>query len=108
MPNTSSAKKAQRVSLKKQKFNNSKEYNIKNSLKALRKNLANGGKKVEDAIAKVYSALDKAAKTNFIPKKRADRKKSRIATMVAKSLAAPKKAEVVKKVAKVKSRARKA
>ena len=86
MPNTSSAKKALRSSSRKRKFNRLRTYKIKNALKELRLNLEQGGKNAQEAMARVYSSLDKAVKTNFIPKRRADRKKSRIAAMVEKVL----------------------
>lgn len=86
MPNTKSAKKALRVSLRKRKVNKAKNYKIKNSLKEFRRVLATNPKEYKDAMSKVYSALDKAVKTNFIHKKRADRKKSRISKMVEKAL----------------------
>jgi len=85
MPNTSSAKKALRVSRRKQKVNKVKQYKIKNSLKELRRAISNGAKDYKEVLSKVYSALDKAVKNNYIPKKRADRKKSRIMKMVAKA-----------------------
>jgi small subunit ribosomal protein S20 len=90
MPNTTSAKKALRGSVKKRKFNRLKTYKIKNSLKELRKNMAEGGKNIQEALGRAYSALDKAVKTNFIPKGRADRRKSRLSAMVEKFLKAGK------------------
>jgi small subunit ribosomal protein S20 len=86
MPNTSSAKKALRGSKKKQTFNNSKKYKIKQSLKELRKVLANKPSSYKTTLSKVFSSLDKAVKTNLIPKGRADRKKSRLSSMVEKAL----------------------
>lgn len=84
MPNTSSAKKAHRSSLNKRKYNKLKNYKIKVALKELRKEMGNDGKNVQEKLSKVFSALDKAVKTDYIPKGRADRKKSRLANMVAK------------------------
>jgi len=90
MPNTTSAKKALRGSTKKRKFNRLKTYKIKNSLKELRKNMVEGGKNIENSLSRAFSALDKAVKTNFIPKGRADRRKSRLSAMVDKFLKAGK------------------
>jgi len=87
MPNTKSAKKALRSSLKKREFNLEKKFKIKNSLKELRKSITNKAEDHQITLAKVYSALDKAVKTKFIHKNKADRKKSRIAKMLAKATA---------------------
>lgn len=86
MPNTKSAKKALRSSLKKREYNLARKFKIKNSLKDLRKALTTNPNDYLTALSSVYSSLDKAVKGNFIPKNRADRKKSRIAKMVAKTL----------------------
>ena len=86
MPNTLSAKKALRGSEKKRLFNNTKKYQIKQSLKELRRVLATKPGEYQVTLSKVFSSLDKAVKTNVIPRKRADRKKSRISAIVAKAL----------------------
>lgn len=86
MPNTKSAKKAMRSSIKKRDFNLTKKFAIKNSLKELRKVLAENPQEHQTVLSKVYSSLDKAAKTKFIHKNKADRKKSRVAAMVARAL----------------------
>ncbi|MEM1312758.1 MAG: 30S ribosomal protein S20 [Patescibacteria group bacterium] len=82
MPNTQSAKKALRGSLKKRKFNLERKYKVRNSLKELRKMLASGSKDVNTSLGKAYSALDKAVKGKTIKKGKADRKKSRLSKMV--------------------------
>ncbi len=84
MPNTSSAKKALRSSQRKRVFNLQRKKKIVDALKNLKKAIKNGEGNLSQFLGKVYSALDKAAKSNFIPKKRADRKKSRLAKMIAK------------------------
>lgn len=87
MPNTKSAERRMRNSERKRLQNRS----IKSRLKSLERAYADavaGGKK-EDASAayrKLSSALDKAAKTGVIHKRRASRKKSRLSAR----LAAPK------------------
>ncbi|NJK71377.1 MAG: 30S ribosomal protein S20 [Thermales bacterium] len=86
MPNTSSAKKALRGSQKKRQFNDVKKYHIKQSLKELRKVLATKPSEYQATLSKVFSAFDKAVKTNLIPKSRANRKKSRVSAMVDKAL----------------------
>lgn len=84
MPNTSSAKKALRSSLKKRDYNLKKKFQIRTALKNFRKALETDAKTAQIAISTVYSALDKAVKTNFIAKNTANRKKSRVAAMLAK------------------------
>jgi len=89
MPNTSSAKKALRSSLKKHEYNLTTKYKIKNSLKDLRKVVAIDPTNYQKSLDKAYSVLDKAVKTNFIHRNKADRKKSRLALAIAKILANP-------------------
>ena len=86
MANTKAAKKANRVSLRKRKFNLFRKSQVKNTNKALRSAISIGAN-IPEAVSKVFAALDKAAKGNTIPKGRADRKKSRIAKMVSKLMA---------------------
>ncbi|GAB4144355.1 MAG: hypothetical protein OHK0017_02780 [Patescibacteria group bacterium] len=86
MANTRAAKKAHRSSLNKKRFNTFRKTQVKNALKSLRSALNTAEKNYGEALKKVYSALDKAAKTKAIPKAKADRRKSRVAKMVAKSV----------------------
>ena len=86
MPNTSAAKKALRNSRRKELLNKSKKHTIRQALKDLRKTLVTAPKEYQDKLSKVFSALDKAVKTNVIPKGRADRKKARTVAMVNKTL----------------------
>ncbi len=85
MPNTKSAKKALRGSLRKREFNLASKNKIKSSLRDLRKSLAVGIEESREAMSKAFSALDKAVKTNFIPKGRANRRKSRLAKLLEKT-----------------------
>ncbi len=89
MPNTKSAKKALRSSLKKREYNLTTKYRIKNSLKDLRKAIVIDPANYQTALDKAYSTLDKAVKSNFIHRNKADRKKSRLALNIAKILANP-------------------
>ncbi len=86
MPNTKSAKKALTASLKKRDYNLEKKSKIKNSLKELRRVLSTTPDNFQEALSKVYSTLDKAVKTKFIKKNKADRKKARMAALVKKVL----------------------
>lgn len=90
MPNTSSAKKAHRVSLRKREINLVKLSKIKSTRRQLNKVLADE-KPTKDtileALTKYFSSLDKAAKTNFIHKNKASRLKSRATKKVNQILA---------------------
>jgi small subunit ribosomal protein S20 len=87
MPITSSAKKALRASKKKRVYNVRHREAILSVTKEVRKLVAS--KKAKDAmklLPKAYAELDKAAKTGFIKKNTADRKKSRLSALVKKSV----------------------
>ncbi len=84
MPNTAAAKKAMRVSLRRKEINTARKWKIKNSLKELRKCLATNPTAYQTTLSKVFSNLDKAVKTNVIHRNKANRRKSRLAAMVAK------------------------
>lgn len=109
MPNTSSAKKALRSSIKKQEFNLLKKNKLKRALKDFRKALTTNLENSRNALITVFSSFDKAAKTNAINHKTADRKKSRLAVQMKQtfndlegevSTAAPIAKEKVKKAIK--------
>jgi small subunit ribosomal protein S20 len=83
---TKSAKKALRQSIRRKARNLVYREKIKSLLKEAR-NLVSQ-KKVEEAkslIAKIYQALDKAAKKGVIKKNTASRKKSRILNLINKA-----------------------
>lgn len=88
MPNTKSAERRARVSVRRQARNKS----VKTRLRTLEKNyrgLVAAGKKDDagQALRQAVSAIDKAAKRGVIPKGRADRKKSRLAIRLQKATA---------------------
>ena len=86
MPITKSAKKALRVSNRKEVFNIRRKKGIEHVVREVKKLLKD--KKVEDAeklIPKIYKAMDKAVKGKTIKKNTAARKKSRIVAMIRKS-----------------------
>lgn len=86
MPITSSAKKALRASKKKRVYNIRHRDAFMSVVKEVRKLVSD--KKAKDAmklLPKAYSEIDKAAKTGFIKKNTADRKKSRLAALVKKA-----------------------
>lgn len=83
MANTSSAKKAQRASLRRRVFNARRSAAMKGAIKEVSKAL---GAKSGDAFAMLPSfqqAIDKAVKNGTIHKNTAARMKSRIAKRIA-------------------------
>ncbi|RME57759.1 30S ribosomal protein S20 [Candidatus Parcubacteria bacterium] len=84
MPNTKSAAKALRQSLRRRAHNLARKEAYKSVLRQFKKHIA--AKAFEDAKAllpKIYQALDKAAKTNAIHKNKASRLKARITKRLA-------------------------
>lgn len=86
MPNTKSATKALRQSVRKRTQNLTRKESYKKLVKEIKK-LSAASKTAEAAqmIPKLYKALDKAAKTNAIKWNKASRLKSRITKSVQKS-----------------------
>jgi len=72
MPNTLSAKKANRQSKRRQMRNSAQLKELKSTIKTFRKTPS------KDALTLVYKRLDKAAKTNLIKQNTASRLKSRL------------------------------
>lgn len=90
MPNTKSAERRARVSARR----NARNKSVKSRLRTMERGyrtLAAAGKKEDagKALQSAVSALDKAAKKGVIPKRRADRKKSRLARSLNKVGTAP-------------------
>ncbi len=84
MANTSSAKKAQRASLKKRVFNTRRKKAIHDMGKvAQRAILAGALTAAQDALPALQTAIDKAAKHGTINKNTASRMKSRVAKRIA-------------------------
>jgi small subunit ribosomal protein S20 len=80
MPNTKSAESRARLSVRRQVRNKATKSRLGTLERKYRTLVASG--KTEDAalaLRAATSALDKAAKSGVIPKRRADRKKSRLA-----------------------------
>lgn len=83
MANTSSAKKALRVSARKNSVNVTIKENYRNARKDVYKAvLAKDKKKANSLLPKAYREIDFAAKKGTIKKKTADRYKSRLAVAV--------------------------
>ena len=85
MPNTKSARKAMRQSVKRRANNIKTKDVIRESVKQVRR-FVKASKKTEagEAFAKAMSALDKAVKKGVIHKNTASRRKSRLAKSIAK------------------------
>jgi len=85
MPITSSAKKALRASKHKREFNVRRRNAITDVSKKIKKLVSLKDKSgAEKLLPSAYKALDKAAKTGFLKKNSAARKKSRLAALVKK------------------------
>lgn len=83
MPNTKSAKKALRVSLRKKVFNDRRKKELKDATKKIQKLISE--KKVDEAkkaLPLAQKAIDKAAKKGVIKKNTASRKKSRLSALI--------------------------
>ena len=85
MPITKSAKKAVRASRRKRVFNLRRKSAIETATKKFKKLIKEKNlKEIQTALSNVYKALDKAAKTGFIKKNTAARKKSRLSKLLKK------------------------
>jgi small subunit ribosomal protein S20 len=85
---TSSAKKAVRSSAKKHVFNLRRKDAMKDTTKSLTKAIAaKDVSAAEKLLPAAYAAIDKAEKRGIIKSNTADRKKSRLAKVVAKAKA---------------------
>ncbi|MBA3047464.1 30S ribosomal protein S20 [Patescibacteria group bacterium] len=78
MPNTKSAKKELRKSVKRQIRNKRIENNLKNLIKKSRKAIEAKDGSANDLVAQTVKAIDKAAQKGIIKKNTRDRKKSRL------------------------------
>lgn len=86
MPITSSAQKALRASKRKRVFNQRRKDAVLTVVKKLKKFVADKNtKEAMKLLSEAYKAIDKAAKTNLIPKNAASRKKSRLSKLIKKS-----------------------
>ncbi len=85
MPNTKSAAKAMRQSLRRRARNTQTKDKFKSAVKQVKKLVAANQKtEAAEAIKQAYAMLDKAAKKNVIKKNTASRKKSRLAKALGK------------------------
>jgi small subunit ribosomal protein S20 len=86
MANNKSAIKRWHQSLKRRDRNRSRRTTARSAVRSLREAVAAGDEvKVDAALSQAFSSLDRAAKTGAIHTGRADRTKSRLALLVARS-----------------------
>jgi small subunit ribosomal protein S20 len=85
MPNTTSAAKAHRQSIKRRARNLSRARAYKSIVKEFRKAAATDPKKAAEMMAMLQKKLDKAAKSGVIKKNKAARLKSGAAKLLAKA-----------------------
>ena len=83
MANTTSAKKAQRVALRRRVFNARRKSAMKNTVKEMGKAIAAKTGDVSAMFPKLQEAIDKAVKKGTVHKNTAARMKSRIAKQIA-------------------------
>ncbi|MEX2033240.1 MAG: 30S ribosomal protein S20 [Candidatus Colwellbacteria bacterium] len=87
MPNTKTAKKALRQSLKRKARNLVKRKQVKAVSKGYNRLIAGADLEgAKEQLKTAYKTLDKAAKTKVITKNKADRLKSKLALRLAKAL----------------------
>jgi small subunit ribosomal protein S20 len=85
MPNTKSAERRMRSNERKHLHNRIMKSSLRRTEKDFRALLAAGKKdEAAKALSDVHSAYDKAAKTGTVPRATANRKKSRLATALAR------------------------
>ena len=82
MPNTKSAKKELRKSVKREIANLKVKDTMKTTVKKSLKKVVAADKSVKDDLATIMKVVDKAAKKGIIKKQTADRKKSRLAKKI--------------------------
>lgn len=82
MPNTKSAKKELRKSVKRESANLKVKNVMKTTVKKSLKKVLAEDKSVKEDMATIMKAVDKAAKRGIIKKQAANRKKSRLAKKI--------------------------
>ena len=85
MPNTKSAAKAYRQSIRRRALNAARASAYRSIVKEFRRAAVSDPKEAKQMLAKLQQKLDKAAKTGVIKKNKAARLKSGAAKLLAKS-----------------------
>lgn len=86
MPNIKSAKKRVRVIEKKQEMNKVQKSELGTYIKKFKKLCVEDANKAKEVYPQVVSVIDSAESKGIIDKNNADRKKSRLALLLNKSL----------------------
>ena len=85
MPNTTSAKKALRQSIKRNSQNVRQRTAYRDAIREVKKLIASASiAEAQKLVPKIYQTLAKAAKTNAIKKNKASRLKSRVVKTIAR------------------------
>jgi small subunit ribosomal protein S20 len=87
MGHSLSADKRERQNEKRRHYNRGNVITLRKEMKRVGSDIAEG-KADQKTLTDAFKALDRAARKNAIPKKRADRKKSRLALAVNRAKAA--------------------
>lgn len=99
MPIIKSAKKRARQTAVREARNRITKKNMRQAIKALREDAANGGKNAAELFKKAQAAIDTAIKKNVIHKNNGARKKSRLNAELKKQGVNPQGAKSEKKTA---------
>jgi small subunit ribosomal protein S20 len=91
MGHSISADKRERQNLKRNRRNRGNRNELRKDMKRIKSDIASGKADPKKTLSEGFSALDSAARKNAIPKKRADRLKSRMALAINRANAAAKK-----------------
>jgi small subunit ribosomal protein S20 len=89
MGHSLSADKRERQNLKRRHKNRGNQIALRKEMKRVTAEISTGKADPKKTLSEAFSALDRAARKNAIPKKRADRKKSRLALAIQRAKAAP-------------------
>ncbi len=88
MGHSVSANKRERQNLKRHRRNRGNVITLRKELKRVNAEISAGKADPKTTLSEAFRALDRAARKNAIPKKRADRKKSRLALAINRAKAA--------------------
>ena len=92
MGHSVSADKRERQIVKRNSRNRGNMITLRKAMKKVSAEIETGKADPKATLSEAFKALDRAARKNAIPKKRADRKKSRLAKAIARAKAAAPKA----------------
>jgi small subunit ribosomal protein S20 len=90
MGHSLSADKRERQNLKRNRRNKGNKIVLRKEIKRIKSEIESGKADPKKTLSEGFSALDSAARKNAIPKKRADRLKSRMALAINRANAAKK------------------